>query len=102
MRLTQERDTLAQKKREKEEALEYHQPINAQTASTLEQYKKTKNTNGELKAKLHQLEREVGKYHNLRELAKSSVPRQYDNPDYQFMKIDNEMATMRKEMKKIE
>jgi hypothetical protein len=76
--------------------LEYHQPINAQTASTLELYKKTKATNGELKAKVHQLEREVGKYHNIKELSKTFVPKQYDNPDYQFMQMDNEMANMRK------
>lgn len=65
-------------------------------------YKKARIANGELKAKVHQLEREVGKYHHLKELAKSFVPKQYDNPDYQFMKIDNEMTNMRKEMKRIE
>ncbi len=65
-RLSQERDTLAQQKRGKEDALEYHQPINHQTASTLELYKKTKAANGELKAKVHQLEREVAKYHRIK------------------------------------
>jgi hypothetical protein len=30
------------------------------------------------------------------------VPRQYDNPEYQFMKIDSEVAGMRKEMRRIE
>jgi hypothetical protein len=44
-RLVQERETLAQQKREKEGALEYHQPINQQTSSTLELYKKTKASN---------------------------------------------------------
>jgi hypothetical protein len=44
----------------------------------------------------------VAKYHQIKEMAKSFVPKQYDNPDYQFMKIDNEIATMRKEMKRIE
>lgn len=38
----------------------------------------------------------------MKEMAKSFVPKQYDNPDYQFMKIDNDIATMRKEMKRIE
>lgn len=54
-KLAQERDTLMHQKREKTDALEFHQPINAQTASTHELYKRTRAGNGELKAKVHQL-----------------------------------------------
>jgi cell division protein FtsB len=65
-KLAQERDTLAHQKREKQDALEFHQPINSQTAATLDLYKKAKAANGDLKARVHQLEREVAKYHNIR------------------------------------
>jgi hypothetical protein len=34
-------------------------------------------------------------------MAKSFVPKPFDNPDYQFIKIDNEIVNMRKEMKRI-
>lgn len=44
----------------------------------------------------------MGKFHKLKELAKSAVPRQYDNPEYQFMKLESEMDSMRKEMRRVE
>lgn len=73
--LASERDTLARKKQEKQAELEFHKPINSQTATAREQYMRTKATNNELKAKIHEVEREVAKYHNLKELAKTSVPK---------------------------
>ena len=84
-----ERDTLQKKKQQKEQGLQFHKPINNLTASTLEEYKKTKAKNNELKYTIHQVEREVAKYHNIKELSKTAVPKAYDNPDYQFIKIEN-------------
>jgi len=34
-------------------------------------------------------------------MAKSSVPKALENPNYEFLRIENEIQTMRKEMRKI-
>lgn len=101
-KLQSERETLGEGKRAKDQALSYHQPINSQTALTEELYKRTRIENGELKLKVHEAEREVAKYHRIRELAKTTQPPAYDNPDYHLIRMDDEIQGMRKEMKRVE
>lgn len=80
--MAEEKYTLTHNKAQKEEALQYHQPLNQQTADTYEKYKKTKIQNGELKSQIHELEREVNKFHKYKELSKTAIPRAHDNLDY--------------------
>jgi len=68
----------------------------------MDMYRKTKAINGELKYKVHEMEREVGKYHKIKELAKTAVPKEIDNPQFELGRMSNEIGAMRKEMKKIE
>ena len=101
-KLMTERETLVKKRGEKEEALEYYKPLDQQVSSTAEKYKKTKSENAELKKKILEKEREINRYHKIKQLAKNAVKREVENPNYEMMKMDNEIMSMRKEMRRIE
>ena len=97
-----EKQTLLKKKGQKEEALEFQKPLNHQTAATFDKYRKIKSENADLKLVIHEKEKEINKYHKIRELSKSSTPKDFDNPNYEFLKMENEIQKMRRQMKKVE
>jgi hypothetical protein len=53
----------------------------------MENYRKVKAQNGELKYKIHEIEREVGKFHKIKEMSKTALPRITENPDVELIKM---------------
>ena len=43
----------------------------------MDKYRKIRSENAELKRKAHDLDKEIVKYHKIKELAKTAVPRDY-------------------------